>query len=152
MGKDVRLLPRRSLVVQVVATPLMVLVLVVATNGMMGRDDHYLKITGMEVEIRRIVESGVAIPRQVLPPSRSLLLLGANIHMLQRPRRSLHQKVIVVAGMMMDMVGIMMDTVHKTRTMIVKKVGLLSERRFLLLLLLVLPALRRRMYVNDGLV
>jgi hypothetical protein len=137
----------------VVATPL-----VVATNGMLGPDDPYMKMTGMEeVEIRRIVEGGVAIPRQVLPPRRSLLLLGANIHMLQRPRRSLHQKVTVVAGMlmagmMMDMVGIMMDTVHITRTMIVKKVGLLSERRFLLLLLLVLPALRRRMYVNDGLV
>jgi len=140
----------------VVATPLGVQVLM-ATNGMMGPDDPYLKMTGMEeVEIRRIVEGGVAIPRQVLPPRRSLLLLGATIHMLQRPRRSLHQKVTVVAGMlmagmMMDMVGIMMDTATRTST-IVKKVGLLSERRFLLLLLLVLPALRRRMYVNDGLV
>ena len=104
-----------------------VLVVVMATNGMMGRDDPFLKMTGVEVEIRRIVEDGVAIPRQVLPPRRSLLLLGATIHMLQRPRRSLHQKVTVVAGMlmagmMMDMVGIMMDTVkaHITRTIIVR--------------------------------
>ena len=124
------------------------------------------------------VEGGVEAipPPQVLPPvspsPRSLLLLlilGARLHMLPSSpahtprRRSLVQATLVVATLGVLVAGVMMDTlgmvvigvvvivgnlVHSTVTMMTKQVTPLSVRRFLLLLLLVLPATGRRRYVN----
>jgi len=126
---------------------------------------------GVEVEVG--VEA-IPPPLVVLPPvSRSLILnllliLGARLHMPSlsippSPRRSLVQATLVEATLGVLVAGVMMDTlgmvaigvvviagnlVHRTSTKIMKQVTRLSVRRFLLLLLLVLPATGRRRYVN----
>ena len=131
----------------------------------------------VEIRLGVEVEGGVeAIPPPlvVLPPRRSLLLLnilsilGARLHMPSlsippSPRRSLVVQAtlvvvtlgVLVAGVMMDgmvVIGVVViagNLVHITITMIIlRKATRLSVRRFLLLLLLVLPDMGRRRYVN----
>jgi len=131
----------------------------------------------VEIRLGVEVEGGVeAIPPPlvVLPPRRSLLLLNllsilvARLHMPSlsippSPRRSLVVQAtlvvatlgVLVAGVMMDgmvVIGVVViagNLVHITITMIIlRKATRLSVRRFLLLLLLVLPDMGRRRYVN----